>query len=282
MHAGKRMPLPGQDNTHVTSEHRKSSALVLMLPTATQDERYKICRVMMPRQRFADMIAEKWAVSREDMEEFAVTSHERALKAQAEGRFDNEIVPVGEVARDEGPREPNWEKIRSLPTLQEGGRITAADLWLAYEAGAFPGSPVGAGANTGLAPYAIEHLLVVGYDVLAIAYLVRYAILIVLAITAPLAGLFFLLPETHHLSKMWASHFTTNLFMQPAQLFVLTIGFALERGGSSTFHHLFALATLLIVFKVQGAMGGAEKAAHKLQSSVESAFHHIEHALVKA
>jgi acetyl-CoA C-acetyltransferase len=76
--------------------------------------------------RAADMIAEKWAVSREDMEEFAVSSHERALKAQAEGRFDNEIVPVGEAGRDEGPREPNWEKIRSLPTLREAGRITAA------------------------------------------------------------------------------------------------------------------------------------------------------------
>ena len=125
-------------------------------------------------------------------------------------------------------------------------------------------------------------VLAIGFDVFAIAYLVRYAILIVLAITAPLAGLFFLLPETHHLSKMWTTHFTTNLFMQPAQLFVLTIGFALERGGGTTVHHLFALASLLIVFKVPGALGGAEKAAHKLQSSVETAFHHIEHALVKA
>ena len=112
----------------------------------------------------------------------------------------------------------------------------------------------------------------VGYDVLAIGYLVRYAILVVLAITAPLAGLFFMLPETHHLSKMWASQFTTNLFMQPAQLFVLTIGFALERGGGTTFHHLFALASLLIVFKVPGAFGGSEKMAHKLQTTVHQAF----------
>jgi hypothetical protein len=125
-------------------------------------------------------------------------------------------------------------------------------------------------------------VLAAGFDVLAITYLVRYAILIVLAITAPLAGLFFLLPETHHLSKMWASHFTTNLFMQPAQLFVLAIGFALERGGGTPVHHLFALASILIVLKVPGALGGAEKAAHKLQSSVEGALHHIEHALVKA
>jgi hypothetical protein len=121
-----------------------------------------------------------------------------------------------------------------------------------------------------------------GYDVLAVTYLVRYAILIVLAITAPLAGLFFMLPETHHISKLWASHFTTNLFMQPAQLFVLAIGFALERGGATPVHHLFALASLLIVFKVPGAIGGAEKTAHKLQSTVHSAFTHIEHALAKA
>jgi hypothetical protein len=125
-------------------------------------------------------------------------------------------------------------------------------------------------------------VLAAGYDVLAIAYLVRYAILIVLAITAPLAGLFFMLPETHHLSKLWASHFTTNLFMQPAQLFVLAVGFALERGGATPVHHLFALASLLIVFKVPGALGGAEKVAHKLQTTMHQAFTHIEHALVKA
>ena len=76
--------------------------------------------------RGADMIAENWSITREDMEAFAVTSHERALTATAEGRFEREIVPVAGLARDEGPREPNWEKIRSLPTLREGGRITAA------------------------------------------------------------------------------------------------------------------------------------------------------------
>lgn len=125
-------------------------------------------------------------------------------------------------------------------------------------------------------------VLAAGYDVLAISYFVRYAILIVLAITAPIAGLMFTLPETHHISKQWLSYFTTNLFMQPAQLFVLSIGFGLERDGTSAIHHLFALASLFLVFKVPGALGGAEKAAHKMQSTVESAFHHIEHALVKA
>jgi acetyl-CoA C-acetyltransferase len=76
--------------------------------------------------RAAELIAEKWNISRDDMEAFAVESHERALRARAEGRFENEIVPLGDVTFDEGPREPNWEKIRSLPPLAEGGRITAA------------------------------------------------------------------------------------------------------------------------------------------------------------
>jgi acetyl-CoA C-acetyltransferase len=76
--------------------------------------------------RGAELIAEKWDISRDDMEAFAVASHERALRAQAEGRFDAEIVECFGVSQDEGPREPNWDKIRSLPTLQEGGRVTAA------------------------------------------------------------------------------------------------------------------------------------------------------------
>ena len=76
--------------------------------------------------RGAELIAEKWDISREDMEAFAVESHERAIKARAEGRFDKEIVPFGDATFDEGPREPNWEKIRSLEPLVEGGRLTAA------------------------------------------------------------------------------------------------------------------------------------------------------------
>ena len=76
--------------------------------------------------RSAEMIAEKWDISRDDMEAFAVESHERAIRARAEGRFDREIVPLGECTADEGPRPPDWDKIRSLPTLTEGGRVTAA------------------------------------------------------------------------------------------------------------------------------------------------------------
>jgi nicotinamidase/pyrazinamidase len=49
------------------------------------------------------MIAEKWDISREDMEAYALRSHERAIAAIDEGRFVNEIAPVGDFATDEAP-----------------------------------------------------------------------------------------------------------------------------------------------------------------------------------
>lgn len=76
--------------------------------------------------RGAEMMADKWDISRDDMEAFAMRSHERALAAQQAGRFDAEIVRVGDVTHDEGPRPPDLEKIRSLRPLLEGGRLTAA------------------------------------------------------------------------------------------------------------------------------------------------------------
>jgi acetyl-CoA C-acetyltransferase len=74
----------------------------------------------------AEMIAEKWDISREDMEVFALASHDRALQAIREGRFEREIVPVGDFAIDEPPRESTLEKMATLKTLVDGGRLTAA------------------------------------------------------------------------------------------------------------------------------------------------------------
>ncbi len=74
----------------------------------------------------AQLIAEKWDISREDMERWALRSHERARKAIAEGTFDREIVPVGEFWIDEGPRETTLEKMAGLKPLSEGSRLTAA------------------------------------------------------------------------------------------------------------------------------------------------------------
>ena len=55
-----------------------------------------------------------------------VESHRRAIRARSEGRFNREITPIAGIDHDEGPREPNWDKIRSLPPVREGGRVTAA------------------------------------------------------------------------------------------------------------------------------------------------------------
>ena len=77
--------------------------------------------------RGAEMIAEKWDISRQDMEAYALESHRRAIQAIDEGRFDAETEPVNGVAVDEGPRrDTSLERMRSLPPLTEGGRLTAA------------------------------------------------------------------------------------------------------------------------------------------------------------
>jgi acetyl-CoA C-acetyltransferase len=77
--------------------------------------------------RSAEMIAEKWDVSREDMERYAFESHQRAIRAGDAGRFANEIVPIAGVERDEGPRrDTSLEKMAKLQPLAPGGRITAA------------------------------------------------------------------------------------------------------------------------------------------------------------
>src|SRR5438309_10865308 len=77
--------------------------------------------------RGAEMIAEKWGVSREEMETFALESHRRAAQATDEGRFEREIVPLSGVTADEGfRRETSLEKMAKLPPLIEGGRLTAA------------------------------------------------------------------------------------------------------------------------------------------------------------
>jgi acetyl-CoA C-acetyltransferase len=76
--------------------------------------------------RGAELIAERWNLSREEMERFALSSHQRALSAIRAGHFDNEIVAVEGFRIDEGPRETTLEKMAGLKTLTEGGRLTAA------------------------------------------------------------------------------------------------------------------------------------------------------------
>ena len=79
----------------------------------------------------AENLAKDLEISRERQEEFAVRSHELALKAWEAGKFDNEAVAIenGEetAAKDEGPRTPDLDKIKSLePVFLEDGTVTAA------------------------------------------------------------------------------------------------------------------------------------------------------------
>ena len=77
--------------------------------------------------RAADMIAAKWGISRDEMESYALTSHQRALGAIGAGAFDAEIVPYGDVTTDECPRrDTSAAKMAALKPLREEGLITAA------------------------------------------------------------------------------------------------------------------------------------------------------------
>ena len=119
----------------------------------------------------AEMIAEKWDSSRAEMEEYALASHTRAKTAIAEGRFDNEIVPVpladGSLfTTDECPRDTSLEKMAGLNPLAEGGRITAGVAsQICDGASAMLIASEAAVKEHGLKPRArIHHLSVLGDD----------------------------------------------------------------------------------------------------------------------
>ena len=107
----------------------------------------------------AETLANDRQISREEQEEFAIQSHEKALKSQSEGKFDQEIIPVNladgtTASKDEGPRTPDIEKIKSLsPAFIDNGRVTAATS-----------SPISIGASALLVTsegYANEHNLTI-------------------------------------------------------------------------------------------------------------------------
>lgn len=91
---------------------------------------------LVPQGVSAEIIAERWELSREQLDDFAVRSHERARAATAAGEFKNEILPIKVEAEggpqvfemDEGIRAPNRAKIASLqPVFKPDGVITAAN-----------------------------------------------------------------------------------------------------------------------------------------------------------
>ena len=128
--------------------------------------------------RSADMIAEKWGITREDMEQLALASHQRAVHATDNGWFAGEIAPYGPVSVDECPRrDTSLEKMAGLNSLRDGGRITAAlSSQIADAAAALLVVSESALAHLGLRPRArIHHLSARGDDP-------------VLMLTAPIAA----------------------------------------------------------------------------------------------
>jgi acetyl-CoA acyltransferase len=92
---------------------------------------------LVPQGYSAEIIAERWGLSREELDEFGARSHERAHRATEEGRFQDEILPIKVEGadspeifeRDEGIRFPvNREKMATLPTpFKDGGVVTAGN-----------------------------------------------------------------------------------------------------------------------------------------------------------
>jgi acetyl-CoA acyltransferase len=95
--------------------------------------RYAAVGGLVPQGISAEMIADKWGLSREELDEFALRSQQYAARATKEGRFEREILPILDaegtlMTTDEGIRESTIEKLASLkPSFKEDGKVTAAN-----------------------------------------------------------------------------------------------------------------------------------------------------------
>jgi acetyl-CoA C-acetyltransferase len=117
--------------------------------------------------RGADLIARNWRLSRAQLEDYALASHQRAGAAAAEGLFDAETAAVGGLTRDEGPRpDASLEAMAKLSPLREGGLITAAHAsQISDGAAALLVASARAVQRHGLVPLARVHAMtVVGSD----------------------------------------------------------------------------------------------------------------------
>jgi len=100
-------------------------------------ERYQAAGGLVPQGISAEMIADKWGLSREDLDALSVESHKRAARATEEGRFEKEIIPITveieegkeEFARDQGIRpDSSMESLANLkPAFKPDGKVTAGN-----------------------------------------------------------------------------------------------------------------------------------------------------------
>ena len=129
--------MAGQSEVAVAAGVESMSRIAMGSDAAEISEKLTERFDIIPQGLSAELIAEKWGFSREELDAFSSMSHERALAAQASGRFDNEIFAVHTttpdgapivVTRDEGPREGSTpEKLSKLkPAFKTSGVITAA------------------------------------------------------------------------------------------------------------------------------------------------------------
>src|SRR5438876_638546 len=117
--------------------------------------------------RGAQLICEQWGFKRSQLEEFALESHQRAVRAIDEGRFESQIVPLDGFGQDEGPRrDTSLEKMAGLAPLRPDWEITAAVAsQISDGAGALLIASQDALRRYGLTPLARVHTLaVVGSD----------------------------------------------------------------------------------------------------------------------
>jgi len=95
--------------------------------------RYELVGGLGPQGISAELIADKWGLSREELDAFGLRSQQYAARARDEGRFEREILPVRDaegklLTADEGIRDSTLEKLASLkPSFKEDGKVTAAN-----------------------------------------------------------------------------------------------------------------------------------------------------------
>ncbi len=120
------------------------------------------------------------------------------------------------------------------------------------------------------------------FVLLLVVYVLRYALIVVLAITAPIAALLFVLHATSEHARQWSALFVTGLFMQPLQLLIIGVGWSLDTHdfGLGPMRHAFALACIVLCFRVPGVLHASALVGRKGFSTGHSLANHAwKHAI---
>lgn len=120
--------------------------------------------------------------------------------------------------------------------------------------------------------------LVAAMAILVLAYVIRTALLNILIVTAPLAALLSVIPDTRTHARTWLHLFTGTVFMQAVQLIILRVAVTTEFDTSGgLISTVYALATLWLLLKVPGAMNTSthlESKAHTMLHTLERSAKH--------